>query len=100
LGWDGPAGQAAAGAGGGARATGANGWKHGSFADARRAYVAASVVLAFIGLIGLAAALALLRTKPGAPAAADLADRSLTCGGCESRFLPPSLIDEAVERER
>ena len=44
------------------------------FADARRAYVAAIVVLAFIGLIGLAAALPLPRTKPGTPAAADLAD--------------------------
>jgi MFS family permease len=44
------------------------------FADARRAYVAAIVVLACIGLIGLAAALPLPRTKPGTPAAADLAD--------------------------
>jgi MFS family permease len=43
------------------------------FADARRAYVAAIVVMAFIGLIGLAAALPLPRTRPGAPAA-DLAD--------------------------
>jgi MFS family permease len=43
------------------------------FADARRAYVAAIVVMALIGLIGLAAAVVLPGTGPGPPAA-DLAE--------------------------
>ncbi len=44
------------------------------FADPVRAYLAAILVLAFIGLIGIGAAIPLPRTKPGTPAAAGLAD--------------------------
>jgi MFS family permease len=43
------------------------------FAVPTRAYVAAILVMAFIGLIGFAAAWPLPRAKPGTPAAADLA---------------------------
>jgi len=44
------------------------------FAVPARAYVAAILVMAFIGLIGLAAAWPLPRTRPGAPAEAGLAE--------------------------